>query len=580
MFGGRTPVSDRVGDERRPRRRARAPWLKRRSKPIVDDAFELIAGPAQRAGDVAGIDLDAVVELEQPLEAAGRDRARPPPPRRRGPGGRRRRRSSESPVSVSQGSSPRSRSTTAKAQCSGRWPGVCSDADRDRAELELLRRPRAGRTRYSGSAAGWIETGRPCSSASRPWPETWSACVCVSSTRTSRTPSASRLLEVAARSRRRDRRRLPPRSPRRRSGRTRSPDRRRRTGETARSEPNTHIRRRRLGGADRGNAGFAGVVGFLTALKQPLITRNRQSGYNERLSKGRSGRKGRRMLSRKPWLSALVLALVTGLLVVGCGGGDEGGERRGRSGRSRPDAEVGARSRGHPRSGSRDRHHVGEDRPEHLRSAREARRRARGRAVDGGELGRERQERRLPPAQRHEVVERRSGDRGGLRVRVEAGGSRRSSAATTRTSCSGSRARREYNACEKNCDALRDKVAVKATDDQTLEVTLTSTQPWFIQQSAHSVFLPVHQATVEQFGERWTRPENIVTNGPFKVEAAQPSASITLVKDHGVARRRHRQARARRGQDHRRRDDGGAVVRGRRGRRPRRAAACRRRSRG
>jgi oligopeptide transport system substrate-binding protein len=91
----------------------------------------------------------------------------------------------------------------------------------------------------------------------------------------------------------------------------------------------------------------------------------------------------------------------------------------------------------------------------------------------------------------------------------------------------------EYNECEKNCAKLRDAVAVKATDDQTLEVTLTSTQPWFIQQSAHSVFLPVHQATVEKFGERWTRPENIVTNGPFKVEAAQPSASITLVKDSG-----------------------------------------------
>ena len=89
----------------------------------------------------------------------------------------------------------------------------------------------------------------------------------------------------------------------------------------------------------------------------------------------------------------------------------------------------------------------------------------------------------------------------------------------------------EYNSCEKNCAALKDKVAVKATDDKTLEVTLTSTQPWFIQQSAHSVFLPVPQKAIDQFGERWTRPENIVTNGPFKVEAAQPSASITLVKD-------------------------------------------------
>jgi oligopeptide transport system substrate-binding protein len=45
------------------------------------------------------------------------------------------------------------------------------------------------------------------------------------------------------------------------------------------------------------------------------------------------------------------------------------------------------------------------------------------------------------------------------------------------------------------------------------------------------VFLPVHPGTVQQFGERWTRADNIVTNGPFMVEDAQPSASITLVKN-------------------------------------------------
>jgi oligopeptide transport system substrate-binding protein len=89
----------------------------------------------------------------------------------------------------------------------------------------------------------------------------------------------------------------------------------------------------------------------------------------------------------------------------------------------------------------------------------------------------------------------------------------------------------EYNECEKNCDALANKVAIKATDDQTLEVTLTSEQPWFIEQSAHHVFLPVNRKAVEASPEQWTRPQNIVTNGPFKVEAAQPSASITLVKN-------------------------------------------------
>ena len=37
---------------------------------------------------------------------------------------------------------------------------------------------------YSASASAWIATGSSCSSARRPWPEMWSACVCVSSTRT------------------------------------------------------------------------------------------------------------------------------------------------------------------------------------------------------------------------------------------------------------------------------------------------------------------------------------------------------------------------------------------------------------
>src|SRR5262245_4711807 len=89
----------------------------------------------------------------------------------------------------------------------------------------------------------------------------------------------------------------------------------------------------------------------------------------------------------------------------------------------------------------------------------------------------------------------------------------------------------EYNSCEKNCDKLKDKVGIKATDDQTLKVTLTSEQPWFIQQSAHHVFLPVNQKAVTASPEGWTRPQNIVTNGPFKVQSAQPSASITLVKN-------------------------------------------------
>ena len=90
----------------------------------------------------------------------------------------------------------------------------------------------------------------------------------------------------------------------------------------------------------------------------------------------------------------------------------------------------------------------------------------------------------------------------------------------------------EYNnAKPAQAAALRDKVGVKALDDRTLQVTLTSAQPWFVQQAAHHSFLPAHKATVEAHGAKWTEPQNIVTNGPFKLAGWKHDASITLVKN-------------------------------------------------
>jgi len=89
----------------------------------------------------------------------------------------------------------------------------------------------------------------------------------------------------------------------------------------------------------------------------------------------------------------------------------------------------------------------------------------------------------------------------------------------------------EYNACQKNCDALADKVGVSAPDDYTLEVKLTSPQPWFIQQASHHSFLAVNQSAVEQFGDKWTEPQNIVTDGPFKLAKWEHDAEIDLVKN-------------------------------------------------
>jgi oligopeptide transport system substrate-binding protein len=91
----------------------------------------------------------------------------------------------------------------------------------------------------------------------------------------------------------------------------------------------------------------------------------------------------------------------------------------------------------------------------------------------------------------------------------------------------------EYNGCDPkkdNCKALADKMGVKAVDDKTLEVTLKAPTPWFLQQVAHHSFLAVNKKAVEQFGDKWTEPANIITNGPFKLERWAHNANIDLVK--------------------------------------------------
>ena len=73
----------------------------------------------------------------------------------------------------------------------GPVPGRVQHADRHRADARGRRRPRAAPTRTRARRADAPRRAAPCSSASLPWPETWSACVCVSSTRSMRTPSCA-----------------------------------------------------------------------------------------------------------------------------------------------------------------------------------------------------------------------------------------------------------------------------------------------------------------------------------------------------------------------------------------------------
>jgi oligopeptide transport system substrate-binding protein len=91
----------------------------------------------------------------------------------------------------------------------------------------------------------------------------------------------------------------------------------------------------------------------------------------------------------------------------------------------------------------------------------------------------------------------------------------------------------DYNGCDPkktNCDTLKSKVGITAPDKYTIKIQLTSPQPWFIQQLGHTSFLAVNKQAVEKWGNKWTEPSHIVTNGPFKLTQWQHNAQVVLTK--------------------------------------------------
>ena len=76
-----------------------------------------------------------------------------------------------------------------------------------------------------------------------------------------------------------------------------------------------------------------------------------------------------------------------------------------------------------------------------------------------------------------------------------------------------------------------ESIGIEAVDEHTLRVTLVRPAPYFVGLVAHQTFKPVPQWVVEQYGEAWTKPENIITNGPFKLESWKPYNEIVMVRD-------------------------------------------------
>jgi oligopeptide transport system substrate-binding protein len=80
------------------------------------------------------------------------------------------------------------------------------------------------------------------------------------------------------------------------------------------------------------------------------------------------------------------------------------------------------------------------------------------------------------------------------------------------------------------------QVGARAVDDRTLVLTLWHPLPYLPHIASHQAWFPVHRATIEKFGKMdqrgslWTRPGNIVGNGPFVLAEWKPNQVIRVTK--------------------------------------------------
>lgn len=75
-------------------------------------------------------------------------------------------------------------------------------------------------------------------------------------------------------------------------------------------------------------------------------------------------------------------------------------------------------------------------------------------------------------------------------------------------------------------------VGIRVRDKSTLEIELNNPTPYFLQLSGFYPLFPVNRRCVETYGyPAWTKPEHIVSNGPFLLESRRIRDRIRMVKN-------------------------------------------------
>jgi oligopeptide transport system substrate-binding protein len=80
-------------------------------------------------------------------------------------------------------------------------------------------------------------------------------------------------------------------------------------------------------------------------------------------------------------------------------------------------------------------------------------------------------------------------------------------------------------------EAQGDDLGVRAVDDMTLEVTLNSPTPYFLEMLTHQATVPLHEPSVTQHGAEYSRPGNMVSSGAYTLVSWTPGDKIVLTKN-------------------------------------------------
>ncbi|HZT59600.1 MAG TPA: peptide ABC transporter substrate-binding protein [Pyrinomonadaceae bacterium] len=74
-------------------------------------------------------------------------------------------------------------------------------------------------------------------------------------------------------------------------------------------------------------------------------------------------------------------------------------------------------------------------------------------------------------------------------------------------------------------------IGVEAVDDYTLRITMRQPAPYFLGLVPHQFFRVIPRKVIEKYGINWTKPENFVGSGPFKLEEHKPYNQLVVVRN-------------------------------------------------